>query len=140
MQTRGSCGSILVIEDNADIRDALGEALETEGYNVTTAGNGEEGLAKLRGLNHPCLVLLDLMMPVMNGLEFLSACRKDDVLGSIPVVMVTAYEALALQQAKSAAAVVRKPIDLDQLLAFVKNYCGPGWLPPARRTGGAAGS
>jgi CheY-like chemotaxis protein len=64
------------------------------------------------------------MMPVMDGVEFMSACRESDVLVTIPVVVVTAYEALARQHAHRVAGIVKKPIDLDRLLDFVRRFCG----------------
>lgn len=119
---KGRCASILVVEDDRDIREALRQALEVEGYTVSVAENGVVGLALLALAPRPCLVLLDLMMPVMNGLEFLRELRQDEVLATIPVVMVTAYGELAAE-ARGAVGLVKKPIDLDVLLEFVMQYC-----------------
>jgi CheY-like chemotaxis protein len=120
------CRTILVVEDDVAIRDALSDTLGYEGYSVEVAENGQDALDKLAQLQPPCLILLDLMMPVMNGLEFLAALHErnsDDALVTIPVVMVTAYEHMA-REAKGTIGVVKKPIDLDSLLRFVKEYCG----------------
>jgi CheY-like chemotaxis protein len=120
---RPKCATVLIVEDDPDIRDALQQALEIEGYNVVAAVNGAVGLEKLAVVQRPCLVLLDLMMPVMNGLEFLKELHQDDALAAIPVLMVTAYGKLAAE-AQGTVGLVKKPIDLDVLLDFVKKYCG----------------
>ncbi len=116
------CASILVVEDEASIRDTLKLALELEGYTVFTASNGEEGLEALRRLPRPCLVLLDLMMPVMNGWEFVEALEADTVLAPIPVALVTAYGERG--QGLHTKAIIKKPIDLELLLKVVKEFCG----------------
>lgn len=116
------CKSILVVEDEELIRETLKETLQLEGYNVFTAANGKDALALLKTLEDPCLILLDLMMPVMNGFEFLAFQEKDVMFAPIPVVIVSAFS----DQANSlrVKGFVRKPIDLDLLLRFVKQYCG----------------
>lgn len=116
------CKSILIVEDDADIREALGQALQVEGYNVHAAENGRDGLDRLAVIERPCLILLDVMMPVMNGIEFLHRLREDDVLATIPIVMVTAYSHLA-EEARGAAAYIKKPVDLDLLIRTVDQYC-----------------
>lgn len=123
-----TCNTILVVEDDADIRDMIVLALEAEGYQVTSAVNGKDGLNLLPSLARPCLVLLDLMMPVMNGWEFLQAKRQSDILAVIPVVIVSAFAEQA-QREENVLGVLKKPIDLDALLKFVKQYCGPGGAP-----------
>lgn len=117
-----TCATILIVEDDRDIREALRQALTIEGHTVVVAENGAAGLERLASAARPCLVLLDLMMPVMNGLEFLRALRSDEVLATIPVVMVTAYRELAAE-ARGTVGLVKKPIDLDAVLAFVNQYC-----------------
>lgn len=116
------CATVLIVEDDRDIREALQQAIELEGYNVEVAENGAVGLEKLAVVQRPCLVLLDLMMPVMNGLEFLNALHADEMLATIPVLMVTAYGKMAAE-ARGTVGLVKKPIDLDVLLNFVKQYC-----------------
>jgi CheY-like chemotaxis protein len=85
------CKRVLVVEDEDVIRETFGLALELEGYKVFTAANGKEALDLLSKIPAPCLILLDLMMPVMNGWEFIEAVQKDASLSTIPVVVVTAY-------------------------------------------------
>ncbi len=121
------CRSILVVEDEADIRLSLQEALEWEGYRVFAASNGREALARLPNMPSPCLILLDLMMPVMNGWEFAAAVREDDILATIPIVVVTAFAHEVQRRTIGEREVVCKPIDLDLLLRLVTRYCGsPG--------------
>ena len=114
--------SILIIEDDEGIRTSLRLALEFEGYTVFTAANGKEGLDVLPTMPRPCLILLDLMMPVMNGWEFIKALEEGDVtLATIPVVIVTAFAEQA--QALKSKGVIKKPVDLDVLFQAVKKWC-----------------
>lgn len=117
-----SCRSILVIEDEQIIRENLVTILELEGYRVSSARNGEEGLQLLRTLEHPCLVLLDMLMPVMGGLEFLDEKNADDAIASIPVCIVSGVA--EKETIAKAQAFVKKPIDFDCLLKFVREFCG----------------
>lgn len=117
------CVSILVVEDDAGIRESLRLILEVENYAVTTAADGKEGLQKLATMPKPCLILVDLMMPVMNGWEFVKALEGNMLLASIPVVIVTAYADSA--KTIRASGIVKKPVNLDELLSFVRQHCGP---------------
>jgi CheY-like chemotaxis protein len=111
--------SVLLVEDDRDIREAVSAVLEAEGYTVLLAGNGEEALAILeRG--QPCVVLLDLMMPVMNGWDFMEEVRKSRRLDDLPVVVVSAYSE---RKAEGVRRVLKKPLDVNQLLAAVADYC-----------------
>ncbi|MBI2519100.1 MAG: response regulator [Bdellovibrio sp.] len=112
---------ILIVEDDAAIREGLRYALELEGYEVSTAIHGKDGLEQLAKGPSPCLILLDLMMPVMNGWQFIDALGKDIVLANIPVVLVTAFS----DQAKglNTKGIIKKPIDLVVLLQMVKKCC-----------------
>src|SRR5579885_3279154 len=83
------CLSILIIEDELEIRENLKALLELEGYQVITAGNGREGLEALKSAPRPCLILLDLLMPVMTGDEFLRELTSQDALATIPVCVVS---------------------------------------------------
>ncbi len=117
------CQSILIVEDDDEIRNALRMVLEIEGYTVQTAANGKEGLAILATIQPPCLILLDMMMPVMDGWAFAEALRADMVLTSIPVVMVTAYAEKAADAMKQAHGIIKKPVDIDLLMKTVKQHC-----------------
>lgn len=116
------CSTILVVEDDEDIRDAMRMALELEGYEVVGASNGKEGLEQLSHMNRPCLILLDLMMPVMNGWEFAEAMGANDVLATIPVTIVTAFPDRVGPLRNMP--LIKKPVALDTLLTAVRSYCG----------------
>ena len=117
--------SILVVEDDAATRDAVSLALEDEGYSVTGVANGKEALLHLRGApSPPDLILLDLMMPVMNGSEFRKQQRQDPALKSIPVVVVSADAGVPQKAAAlDAAEYLIKPVDFDKLIEAVQRHC-----------------
>lgn len=109
--------SILIVEDEKEIREILQEALEYEGYRTRAASNGLEAIDALdRDHYHPDVILLDLMMPVMDGWEFLE--RKKQNHSSIPVVVVSAVAEMGKKV--RAHAFLRKPIELDALLETIE--------------------
>ncbi|HEX8115480.1 MAG TPA: response regulator [Kofleriaceae bacterium] len=110
---------VLIVDDDPDLLDVTSFVIENEGMAVETARNGEEALALLRAGRLPKLVLLDLMMPVMNGWEFLDEVAKDPSLQGIPVVVLTATERT---QVSGALEVLTKPMDLTALLRVVERY------------------
>jgi CheY-like chemotaxis protein len=116
---------VLVVEDDVDIRDLIADILRLEGYAVEAVENGQEALDILRkGGPHPRLILLDMMMPVMNGWEFRAAQAEDPQIAGIPVVILTGGgNASAAAQGLGVDTFLRKPVDLDELLAIVKKYC-----------------
>src|ERR1700693_5143107 len=115
---------ILIVEDDADLREALSEVLRDEGYAVTSAADGQDALDRLRREPRPSVILLDLTMPVMNGWQFRAEQRQDPDLSEIPVVVLSAGEHLAEQmQPLEIEAFVRKPIDLGHLLRKIERYC-----------------
>ena len=89
--------SILIVEDDSDLREALSEVLRDEGYSVESAADGREALDRLRRDLRPSLILLDLTMPVMNGWQFRAEQRRDPALSEIPVVVLSAGDHLADQ-------------------------------------------
>ena len=115
---------VLIVEDDEDIRDVLLQVLELEGYRVVAAANGQEALALLRNGEHPDLILLDLMMPVMDGWQFRAEQQKHSEWSEIPVVILSAH-GNAQQKAAGiqAAGYLRKPVELETLLNTVKNNC-----------------
>jgi CheY-like chemotaxis protein len=118
---------ILVIEDDPDIRETLRQVLEMQGYRVDVAAHGREGLDALaRGLR-PQLILLDLMMPVMNGWDFLAARRAQgrEETGRIPVVLISAVRNLEGQRELRDYPFVKKPLDLDMLLDAIERHAAP---------------
>lgn len=109
--------SVLVVDDDAGIRDALRDVLEDEGCTVYTAANGLEALRVLAALpERPGLLLLDLMMPVMSGWEVLDRLREDGTLDALDVMVMTASQTDQVAGAR----VVRKPLDLDTVLAIAQ--------------------
>ena len=116
--------SILLIEDEMDIRTVLKDALEWEGYHVYTASNGKEGIEILHEIPAPCLIVLDLMMPVMNGWEFADALETDRAYADVPIVTLSAFSDPGKRIRANGS--LRKPVDLDILFALVRKHCGPG--------------
>jgi two-component system response regulator MprA len=114
---------ILIVEDDANIRDVLKLALEFEGYEVVTAKNGKEGLDLLAETD-PGLILLDLMMPIMNGWEFVDHLKEKNLYAKYPVIVVSAYS----ERAKiiECRDFVQKPLELEELLTSVKTHYGAG--------------
>ena len=113
---------VMVVDDDDDIRDSLCAVLECEGYQVVSRRNGREALAYLRGGEAPCVILLDLMMPVMDGWTFRQEQRLDPELKEIPVVVITAggKDQVAGLDAQR---VLFKPLPLAEVLGVVGEYC-----------------
>ena len=119
---------IMVIDDDRDVAGAIVEALKDAEYTPIAATNGREALDKLRMLDEmPCVLLLDLMMPEMDGWSFRNAQLDDPDLRSIPVVVLTAHGGPSDPPVRGIdnADVLRKPVGLQTLLAKVEQYCGP---------------
>jgi CheY-like chemotaxis protein len=117
---------VMVVDDDSDIREALRDVLQDEGYHVLDFPNGREALLHLKAqqASAPGVILLDLMMPVMNGWQFRAAQLDDPSLAPIPVVVISADGSLIQKaDALKAAARLRKPIELDDLLDTVGQYC-----------------
>jgi signal transduction histidine kinase len=106
---------LLLVEDDSGVRSALAEALTDESYTVTTANNGREALARLRDAAPPDAIILDLMMPVMDGWEFRVAQRADPTLAEIPLLAMSA-DLSAKARAIAADGYVHKPVDFPALL------------------------
>ena len=124
MHTPHTGQGVLVVEDDHSVRDLLATFLEGEGYTVHTAGNGQEALARLQSIVAPCLILLDLMMPVMNGWEFGERLKRSQDWSQIPVVIVSAAGDLKRQAATlGTVAHIGKPIDFGELLNVVQTFC-----------------
>ncbi|MEO6238354.1 MAG: response regulator [Vicinamibacterales bacterium] len=115
--------SVMIVEDDPDTREMLERFLELEGFDVRTAANGQIALESLRADNGLSVILLDLMMPVMNGWQFREAQAGDPRLARIPVVVVSAAGARDDIPAIAADAWLSKPVDLDRLLATIGSVC-----------------
>lgn len=124
------CRSIMVIEDDEDIRNVLVDVLADEGYETHSAGNGKEALETLRLMPKPCLVFLDLMMPIMDGREFLDEVMKDSYLAPVPVVVVSAIADKA--DVTGAVGFLKKPIDMVMILDVAEKYCRGSTLPKTK--------
>lgn len=119
--------TILLVEDDSDLADALAEVLTMEGYRILYAPDGMAALALLVEAELPDLILLDLMMPKMSGWEFREAQLRDERLAKIPVVVLSATG--ERKRPIDAARIVRKPVTLEALLATVAEF-----LDPRKRT------
>jgi len=113
---KGGKPTVLVVDDNTDAVEALAQILEYEGYAVATAYDGREALDYLGGHPPPDLIVLDLMMPVMNGWELRAELAKLPAFAKVPIVVMTA---LAEAAEIEADAIVAKPIDLKRLLLIM---------------------
>lgn len=117
---------ILVVEDELALREILRDALSDEGHRVELAADGQEGLEKLQARPRPCVVLVDLLMPRLNGWQMTSRMRADAALARIPVVIISANPQYAPDAIAMDARWLTKPVDLDELSAMVNELCaGP---------------
>jgi CheY-like chemotaxis protein len=119
---------ILIVEDDPAIRQALYDVLESEGYRVAAATDGQDALNYLHSTQpHPQLILLDLLMPIMDGYAFRTVQLQEADLADIPVVVLSA-QSLSMDTSLTIKAgfYLRKPIGIDQLLTIVDSYCRPG--------------
>jgi CheY-like chemotaxis protein len=116
------CKNVLLIEDDQAIRRTMKDVLEIQGFKVFLAADGKEGTEQLQAIApEPCVILLDLMMPVMNGWQFLDFQRNDPKFRNIPVVICSAYAECA--KAVNPSAFVPKPVQFNALLGAVKAFC-----------------
>jgi CheY-like chemotaxis protein len=111
---------VLVVEDEEESRETLRELLELEGYDVSVAGNGQEALDQMRAMDAlPCVVLLDLLMPVMDGWKLIEHLRRDTRLTGIRVVVTTS----APHRAPAGLPVLEKPLSIEKVLRTVAVNC-----------------
>jgi len=115
---------VLVVDDDFDIREALSDVLASEGYSVVTAADGGEALDRLRGGIRPDVMLLDLMMPRVSGVEVIDALRKDESLRQIPVVVCSANRGYGPDDL-GVHDVLRKPVSVEELLDAVARAIRP---------------
>ena len=119
---------VLVVDDDDVIRDTIADALEFEGYVVRRARNGQEALGQVQA-GPPRVIVLDLMMPVMDGWTFVERCRADSLCADVPIVVVSASHnlrsAASRLTAKGVSAVIAKPFSLDVLIGAVDRLLRP---------------
>ena len=111
-------GCVLVVDDEEDIRETLREVVEMIGCSAVLAANGQEAMALLTQY-HPCLIILDLTMPVMSGEQFIAAMRKEPTLADLPIVISTSAPA----RAPAGLPVIPKPVDIDKLWHLIRATC-----------------
>jgi CheY-like chemotaxis protein len=118
---------VLIVDDDEEIRESMIDFLQDHGYAPVGATNGKDALDKLEGgLPEPCVIIMDLMMPVMDGLTFRDEQLRHPELAGIPVIVVSAFrEAAAVVRDMDCVGLVPKPLDLDKLLRAVRQHC-PG--------------
>lgn len=118
------CKCVLIVDDDDEFRSVLMELLQAFGYHVVCAENGQVALDLLRRGLRPCLILLDLMMPKMNGWEFLDFQRQEPALAHIPVAVLSGVDRLeAKADSLRVSTLLRKPVELDTLLEVVARNC-----------------
>ncbi|HEY2594876.1 MAG TPA: response regulator [Chloroflexota bacterium] len=116
---------VLVVDDDPAIRGLVADALRQEGYSVDLAAHGREALEAMRA-RRPATVVLDLMMPVMDGFTFIEACQSEQLCDNVPIVVISAMrEALERIQAARVRAYMAKPFDLNDLVRTVALHAAP---------------
>lgn len=113
--------ALLIVDDEVDLRESLQEYFEDRGYRVRTAANGQEAMEAMAQGELPCVVILDLIMPIMNGREVYDRMQQDARLAGVPVIVSTSDPS----RAPAGVPTLRKPIDLRRLLAVVQHHCQP---------------
>lgn len=113
---------VLIVDDDVDVREILAETLVDRGFDVVTAPNGLEALKMLqRRTVEPSVILLDLMMPILDGYGFLERRRQDPGLASIPVAVITAGHGVDRERLSDVPAIVPKPIDVPKLVSTIRS-------------------
>ena len=125
--------TVLLVEDDFEIRDILQDLLEAEGYDVVPAGNGRQALQFLaeNRAHGPRLVILDLMMPFIDGRQVLDVMQRDHALADIPVIVISA---IGRETPAGASAFLKKPLSLEKLFETVRLYTGDVEAPPSPDT------
>ncbi len=111
--------TILIVDDETEIRESLEEFLSDEGYAVDSAADGADALEKLNNDKPPCVVILDLLMPLVSGNEVYDKMQEDPRLSQIPVIISTSDPS----RAPIGSMVMKKPINLEHLLGAIRHYC-----------------
>ncbi len=114
---------VLLVDDDADLRDSISDLLRARGYSVVTAADGRAALDAIAHQPRPCVVLLDLVMPGMDGWRFFTVVKADPQLATIPIVIASAHA--ATHAPSGSDGVLHKPFELSELFAVVARHCGP---------------
>ena len=120
-QTATRC-PVLIVEDDEDLREMMAQMLMLEGFQAVAVANGREALEYLHDAEKPDVILLDLMMPVMDGWEFRRQQQADPAIAPVPVIVLSALDQ-ARASTLEANAFLKKPLDFDRLLSLVRTYC-----------------
>ncbi|MEO6598914.1 MAG: response regulator [Polyangiaceae bacterium] len=112
--------TVLIVEDEEDLRELMSDALQMRGYRVVTALEGEDAFRKIADIGRPCVILLDLLMPGMNGWEFFEKIRTRPDLASVPIIV---HSSAASRAPAGVTRVVHKPLAFDSLVSIVSEYC-----------------
>jgi CheY-like chemotaxis protein len=112
--------TVLIVEDEEDLREMMREALERKGYRVVTAEEGQDALNKIDSIDQLCLILLDLLMPGMNGWDFFAKMRERPELDKVPVVV---HSSASSRAPAGVTRALQKPILFDRLISVVREYC-----------------
>lgn len=113
--------TVLLVEDEEELRETMRDALELNGYAVVAARDGQAALEELDHIDHVCMVLLDLLMPRMNGWDFLEKMRERPALAEVPVIV---HSSAPSRAPKGVTRVLQKPIEFERLLSVVREFCG----------------
>ena len=117
-----TCSPVLIVEDDEDLREMMAQFLLVEGFRPETVSNGQEALDYLRKGPTPSVILLDMMMPIMDGWEFRREQQRDPRVANVPVIVLSALDRNRVGDIGEAA-FMKKPLDFDRLLDLVRRYC-----------------
>jgi len=120
MTNRKLTHTVLIVEDEEDLRELMRHALQMHGYTVVTAEEGTDALRKIDDIGLPCVILLDLLMPGMNGWDFFDKLQERPELASVPVII---HSSASSRAPAGATRVLQKPLAFDSLLSVVAEYC-----------------
>ena len=112
--------TVLIVEDEEDLRELMCDALQMRGYHVVTAAEGSDALRKIADIGRPCVILLDLLMPGMNGWDFFDKVRERPELSSVPVIV---HSSASSRAPAGVTRVVQKPLAFEALVSIVAEYC-----------------
>jgi CheY-like chemotaxis protein len=115
---------VLIVEDDADLREMMAQLLSLEGFRTETVANGRDALRYLEAGERPDVILLDLMMPVMDGWEFRRRQVQNPSMATVPVVVLSAADPARASEL-GGTAFLKKPLDFDRLLELVRRFCAP---------------